>query len=286
MLTNFARTHHWLFPAMFFLVFGTSAQAQISTASLPFVNDEAKTRIEKEYVASQKQNKALALTEAGGWGFVQGRATLEEAVMGALSQCQRSNLRHPCFVAAENDQLVFQTKYTIEAIYNGAIELLKRAALSMDFYSNEDRDDGISPTSSRRSANFHSPTPRSIPGAKTITTRELVELLKSSKPVLINVLDWTEGAFAIPGTIWIQGMGGRLGSSEFSQIKSLLAQVIPDKNSPLVLYCISWECWLSYNASLTAVELEYKNVYWYRGGVNSWNQARLPIVRTKLLKQF
>ena len=46
------------------------------------------------------------------------------------------------------------------------------------------------------------------------------------------------------------------------------------------------ECWLSYNAALTATDLGYTNLYWYRGGISAWNQARLPVVRTKLLKQF
>src|SRR5215469_587618 len=82
-------------------------------------------------------------------------------------------------------------------------------------------------TTSTRSASgshtgtMHAATPRSAPGAKTITTRELVELYKGSKPVLINVLDWTEGAFALPGTVWIQGMGkAQLSGSEYLELRS------------------------------------------------------------------
>jgi rhodanese-related sulfurtransferase len=43
---------------------------------------------------------------------------------------------------------------------------------------------------------------------------------------------------------------------------------------------------LSYNATLTAHDLGFKNLYWYRGGISAWNQARLPVVRTKLFKQL
>jgi PQQ-dependent catabolism-associated CXXCW motif protein len=87
--------------------------------------------------------------------------------------------------------------------------------------------------------------------------------------------------------VWIQGMGkGKLSGSDFLELRSLFAQVAPDKNAPLVVYCLSWECWLSYNATLTAGDLGYKNLYWYRGGISAWNQARLPVVRTKLVKQF
>jgi PQQ-dependent catabolism-associated CXXCW motif protein len=263
------------------------ARRGISIAALPFLNDGAKARIEREFVASAKQPKALALTEAGGFGIALGRASVEEARARALAECQKRNPRHPCFVAAVDDQVVLQASYSAQAITDGALELLKRTALQAEFYFNEERDEGISPTSSRRTSPMHGPTPRSVPGAKTITTRGLVELYKSSKLVLINVLDWTEGAFALPGTSWIQGMGkSRLSSAELSELQSILARVAPDKNAPLVVYCLSWECWLSYNAALSASAFGYSNVYWYRGGISAWNQARLPVVRTKLLKQF
>jgi PQQ-dependent catabolism-associated CXXCW motif protein len=262
-------------------------QVKLSVASLPFLNDGGKARIEREFTGQAKMQRVLAMTEAGGWGFAQGRPTVDDARAGALAECQKKNSRHPCFVAAVNDDSVLQTTYTPQGIYDGAMELLKRAPLDAEFYFNEERDGGIPPTNARHTSNMHSPTPKSVPGARTITTRELVELYKTSKPVVINVLDWTEGSFALPGTLWIQGMGkGRLSGSDFLELKSLLAQAVPDKHVPVVVYCLSWECWLSYNAALTASDLGFKNLYWYRGGISAWNQARLPVVRTKLFKQL
>ena len=261
--------------------------ARLRAAALPFLNDGAKARVEQEFVASTKQHKALALTEAGGWGMAQDRATVEEARGGALTECQRRNQRHPCFLAAVDDNAVLTSTYTPQALYDGAIALLRQASLGSEYYFNEERETGVAPARARYTGTMHAATPRSAPGAKTITTRELVELYKGSKPVLINVLDWTEGAFALPGTVWIQGMGkARLSGSEYLELRSLLSQVAPDKSAPLVVYCLSWECWLSYNAALTATDLGYTNLYWYRGGISAWNQARLPVVRTKLLKQF
>jgi PQQ-dependent catabolism-associated CXXCW motif protein len=262
-------------------------QVKLSVASLPFLNDGGKARIEREFTGQAKMQRVLAMTEAGGWGIAQGRPTVDDARAGALTECQKKNSRHPCFVAAVNDDSVLQTTYTPQGIYDGAMELLKRAPLDAEFYFNEERDGGIPPTNARHTSNMHSPTPKSVPGARTITTRELVELYKTSKPVVINVLDWTEGSFALPGTLWIQGMGkGRLSGSDFLELKSLLAQAVPDKHVPVVVYCLSWECWLSYNAALTASDLGFKNLYWYRGGISAWNQARLPVVRTKLFKQL
>jgi PQQ-dependent catabolism-associated CXXCW motif protein len=265
----------------------SDTQARLAVATLPFLNDGGKARIEREFVGTGKTQKVLAMTEAGGWGMAQGRPTVEDARAGALTECQKKNSRHPCFVAAVNDDAVLQANYTPQSVYDGAMELLKRAPLESEFYFNENRDAGLPPTRARHTGTMHEATPRTVPGAKTITTRELVELYKTSKPVLINVLDWTEGAFALPGSLWIQGMGkGRLSGSDFLELKSLFAQAVPDKNTPLVIYCLSWECWLSYNATLTASDLGYKNLYWYRGGVSAWNQARLPVVRTKLFKQL
>jgi PQQ-dependent catabolism-associated CXXCW motif protein len=261
--------------------------ARFRAAALPFLNDGAKVRIEQEFVASTKRHKALAMTEAGGWGMAQGRATVEAARGGALAECQTRNQRHPCFLAALDDDAALPSTYTPQALYDGAVELVRRASLEAEFYFNEGRDAGIAPSRARHTGAMHAATPRSVPGAKTITTRELVELYKRSKPVLINVLDWTEGAFALPGTVWIQGMGkAQLSGSEYLELRSLLAQIAPDKAAPLVVYCLSWECWLSYNATLTASDLGYTNLYWYRGGISAWNQARLPVVRTRLLKQF
>jgi PQQ-dependent catabolism-associated CXXCW motif protein len=48
---------------------------------------------------------------------------------------------------------------------------------------------------------------------------------------------------------------------------------------PLVFFCVNSQCWLSYNASLRAAALGYTNVYWYRGGIESWRAAGLPLAR-------
>ncbi len=49
-----------------------------------------------------------------------------------------------------------------------------------------------------------------------------------------------------------------------------------DQSRPLVFYCAGNHCWMSYNAALRAINLGYRNVIWYRGGLNAWTQAGLP----------
>lgn len=43
------------------------------------------------------------------------------------------------------------------------------------------------------------------------------------------------------------------------------------------MYCLSPERWMSYNVSLRAINLGYTNVLWYRGGIESWKKAGLPV---------
>ena len=45
------------------------------------------------------------------------------------------------------------------------------------------------------------------------------------------------------------------------------------KDVPLVFYCLSNQCWMSYNASLRAINMGYSNVLWYRGGIEAWKAA-------------
>jgi hypothetical protein len=38
---------------------------------------------------------------------------------------------------------------------------------------------------------------------------------------------------------------------------------------------------MSYNAALRAINLGYKNVLWYRGGIEAWQRAGLPLTNTR-----
>ena len=56
-------------------------------------------------------------------------------------------------------------------------------------FADEDRDWGIAATSRLRQPLYHAPTPREIPGAQVVHTRELQAMLAGSgRPVLIDVL--------------------------------------------------------------------------------------------------
>ena len=58
------------------------------------------------------------------------------------------------------------------------------------------------------------------------------------------------------------------------------------KDAPVVVFCLSSQCWLSYNTALRLVAAGFTNVQWYRGGVEAWQGAGLPLVQSVIHAQF
>jgi thiosulfate/3-mercaptopyruvate sulfurtransferase len=64
--------------------------------------------------------------------------------------------------------------------------------------------------------------------------------------------------------------------------KSLLIKIFgPDKNRLLVFYSDSTKCALGHNAAMLAVQLGYKNVYRYPGGIKGWEEAGFPTIKER-----
>lgn len=136
----------------------------------------------------------------------------------------------------------------------------------------ERQDFGVVATAQLHSGPMHAPTPASIPGGQVITTRGLVELVKG-RQVRALVFDILGGPEMIPGAIAAvpaaqAGSFSDRTQQEFGQFLQQMTQ--GNKETPLVFYCLSSHCWMSYNASLRAINMGYKNVLWYRGGIEAW----------------
>lgn len=142
--------------------------------------------------------------------------------------------------------------------------------------ANEDADHGIAPVAVLRTAGLSAPTPREVPGAKTVRTEELRQSLGSqSRPLLFDVLGG-EAHASLPGAIWLPGAGRGESFTDALQVRvarTLEATTKGDRKRPMVFFCQGPQCWLSYNAALRAVALGYQNVYWYRGGIEAWLAA-------------
>lgn len=153
------------------------------------------------------------------------------------------------------------------------------AQTSITSFSFEDKDWQIDSTARPKKAPYHGPTPTTVPGARVIKTLELKAMLDSNKNlVVIDVLD-VRNRKSIPGALLLAGAGdGQFFGGEKSRFATALEKItVGDKDRPIVFLCLSSECWLSYNASLHAVEAGYKNIIWYRGGTNSWAGASFEL---------
>lgn len=147
----------------------------------------------------------------------------------------------------------------------------------------ERQDYGVPPTAELHAGEMHGPTPASIPGGQVITTGGVLELLRDGQaPVLLlDVLggpEMIQGAqYAVPAA-----QSGSFSDQVQQQFSQYLAQATGgNKQHPLVLYCLSTQCWMSYNAALRAINLGYTNVLWYRGGIEAWKAAGLPVQRAQ-----
>ncbi|MBL8388851.1 MAG: hypothetical protein JNK17_11595 [Hydrogenophaga sp.] len=147
-------------------------------------------------------------------------------------------------------------------------------ALSFSF---EDKDWGVEATTSPKTAPFHGPTPITIPGGRVIKTLELKALLEREKRLLVVDVLYNKARKTIPGSVMMRGGGeAPFYAAEKARFSAALEKLTEgDKTRAIVFLCLSSECWLSYNASLYAIDAGYKDVLWYRGGTNAWAGASL-----------
>jgi PQQ-dependent catabolism-associated CXXCW motif protein len=140
----------------------------------------------------------------------------------------------------------------------------------------ERRDYGVAPQPQLQT-NLHGPTPTSIPGGQVITTDRLLALYQQgaqSGLIVFHVLG--------PGPMLPNAQNAAPASQPGSfddqtqqQFGQYLQQVTQGNRArPLVFYCQSTQCWMSYNAALRAIRMGFTQVYWYRGGIEAWQQMQ------------
>lgn len=139
---------------------------------------------------------------------------------------------------------------------------------------------------------INSPVPLTLSGGKVIDdAHRLRKLLNHSGTVIVDVStaprrpeNMAPGApwlplphRAIPGSLWIPGVGlGEIPPAvdEFFR-QHLAAATGGDVARRLVIYCHA-TCWLSWNAAKRAIGYGYRNVYWFRDGIEGWKAAGFP----------
>ncbi len=142
----------------------------------------------------------------------------------------------------------------------------------------ERQEFGIQPTRELHGGQMHEPTPASIPGGQIITTKGLVALIQGRQApyYLFDVLGGPEMLPGAMAAVWV----GQPGSFR-DQVQQQFAQMLQQgtggrKDTVLIFYCLSNQCWMSYNAALRAINAGFTNVLWYRGGIEAWKAAGFP----------
>ena len=141
----------------------------------------------------------------------------------------------------------------------------------------ERQDFGIAPTKQLHAGAMHGPTPASIPGGQVITTKGLTALVQGRQAPFL-LFDVLGGPDVLPGAMpaaWTAQPGSYDDAVQQQFGQALQQATRGNKQMPLVFYCLSNHCWMSYNASLRAIQLGYTNVLWYRGGLEAWQAAGL-----------
>jgi hypothetical protein len=155
----------------------------------------------------------------------------------------------------------------------------------------EDANAGLPITQGVRSANLIGPTPIGAPGVSTIKTSELRALIgdgvsgvSAELPLLLSTNCGNCLRDTIPGTNFVPGAyrDGVLDDAKRQALKVLVDQLLHgDRTRRVITY--SWDAafWNARNLAIELVALGYPNVSWYRGGLEAWDVAGLPVTRLK-----
>ena len=128
------------------------------------------------------------------------------------------------------------------------------------------------------------PLPTAVPGIDTLTTVQLDAFLKANPGTVL--VDAFVGAAhrTLPGAFWLPELGSvTVGQKELKQIEDALqAASGGDLTRPIVVFeRSSTYGWFGYHGVLRLLGMGYKNIYWYRGGLDAWHDAQFPLAQAE-----
>ena len=147
-----------------------------------------------------------------------------------------------------------------------------------------------------RTDNYRAAVPATLKGARVVTTEDAEAIWHAGSAVFIDVLPhapkppnlppdtvWRDKPrFNIPGSVWLPDTGyGALAVPTEDYLRTGLSRATrSDRTKLLVFYCQA-NCWMSWNAAKRALSIGYANVAWYPDGTDGWQQADLPVEKSR-----
>jgi hypothetical protein len=141
-----------------------------------------------------------------------------------------------------------------------------------------------------RSTNLIGRTPFGAPGA-TIKTSELRALIGDGEasasgelPLMLSTNCSNCLRVTIPGTNFVPGAYryGVLDDAKRQALKVLVDQLLHgDRTRRVIIFSWNAVFWDARNLAIELAALKYPNVSWYRGGLEAWDVAGLPVTRLK-----
>jgi hypothetical protein len=141
-----------------------------------------------------------------------------------------------------------------------------------------------------RSTNLIGRTPFGAPGA-TIKTSELRALIGDGEasasgelPLMLSTNCSNRLRVTIPGTNFVPGAYryGVLDDAKRQALKVLVDQLLHgDRTRRVIIFSWNAVFWDARNLAIELAALKYPNVSWYRGGLEAWDVAGLPVTRLK-----
>ena len=134
---------------------------------------------------------------------------------------------------------------------------------------------------------LHGYTPNTVAGGRIIRTAALAALIETKHPVLLDVAEkdrkppamgkdmlWLPNHRSIPGAVFLEGGGRGTGDATYADaFKARVATLAGgDRATAIVVFCHP-DCWGSYNAAKRLAGLGYTQVFWYRDGVEGWQDG-------------
>jgi hypothetical protein len=168
------------------------------------------------------------------------------------------------------------------AVAERAREIDGLAKAGLRDHAEEETDTGIDSQIGLRPHDYMSPTPLGASGVSTITTAALSTMLAredgASRPVVLGTTS-PRPDFRLPTLHQLPGVfAGDLFDADAQHRLAQKADQLTggDKTRPVVTAGWNSERWSARNLALQLVALGYRNVYWYRGGLEAWDLAGLP----------